>query len=162
MKPRPLFEESQYLGFNKMALLRNLVFVLFCFLAYYLTEEREKYGDLFFFTGAAILGLSIVFLFVRHLRTRVYPGHLELDGLWSMRKVRIDFAAITGCEETAYSKYRFNNPAYNLHRNGVIRFFTTGRGAVRLTAKDGLQYLVGTQRAGELCRVIRERIAVNG
>jgi hypothetical protein len=157
MKTHPLFEEKQYLGFNKMALMRNLIFVLFCFVAYYWTEEREENGDLFFLVGCAILVLSIVFLFVKHLHTRVFDEYLELDGIWSTRKVKIDLRSIRQCEKTAYSQYWINNPAYNLHIRGVIRFYTSGREAVRLTDKDGLMYLIGSQRSDELCRIIRER-----
>jgi len=158
MNAKPLYEEKQYLGFNKMALMRNLVFVLFCFVAYYWTEEREENGDILFLVGCSILVVSMIFLFVKHLHTKVFDDYMELDGIWTTRKVKIDLKSITRCERTKYSNYWINNPAYNLHIRGVIRFYTTGNEAVRLTDKDGLQYLIGSQRADELCRVIRERI----
>ena len=159
MNDKPLFEEKQYLGFNKMALMRNMVFVLFCFVAYYWTEEREENGDLFFLVGCSILVITIILMLVKHLHTKVFDSYMELDGIWTTRKVKIDFNSITRCEKTNYSKYWINNPAYNLHIRGVIRFYTSGRQAVRLADKEGLQYLIGTQRADELCRVIDERIS---
>jgi hypothetical protein len=161
MKKGLLFEEKQYLGFNKPALMRNLVFVLFCFIAYYWTEEREVNGDLFFLVGCSILVLAIVFLFVKHLHTKVFADHMELDGIWTTRKVKIDFGSIVKCEKTAYSPYFINNPAYNLHIKGVIRFYTSGRFAVRMVDKTGLEYLVGSQRADELCKVVNERMVGN-
>lgn len=154
-----LFEEKQYLGFNKLALMRNLVFVLFCFVAYYWTEEREENGDLFFLVGCSILVISIILLFVKHLQTRVYNGYIELDGIWSTRKVKIDLGNIVKVEKAPYSTYWINNPAYNLHIRGVIRFYTTGKDAVQLTDKDGLQYLIGSQRANELYKILSAAIA---
>ena len=153
-----LFEEKQYIGYNKQALLRNLVFVLFCFVAYYWTEEREKNGQLFFLVGISLLVISILLLFIKHLHTRVYESYMELNGIWSTRKVKIDFSSIVKVEKTIYSTYWINNPAYNLHIRGVIRFYTSGNQAIRMTDKDGLQYLIGSQRADELSRIIASRI----
>lgn len=153
-----LFEEKQYLGYNKLALLRNLVFVLFCFLAYYWTEERELNGNLFFVLGISILVLSIIFLFVKHLHTKVYTGSLELDGIWTTRKVKIPLINIVKVEKTNYSQYWLNNPVYNLHIKGVIRFYTMGKEAVRMVDKDGLEYLIGSQKSEELFRVIQSQI----
>lgn len=153
-----LFEEKQYLGYNKLALLRNTVLALFCFVAYYYTENREEFGDLFFVVGIAILVISVVFLFVKHLHTRVYKGSLVLDGIWTTRKVKIDLNSIMKAERTPYSQYMINNPVYNLHIKGVDRFYTMGKDAVRLTDKDGLVYLIGSQKADELYRVISSQI----
>lgn len=153
-----LFEEKQYLGYNKLALLRNMVFVLFCFIAYYWTEEREQNGDLFFLVGCAILVISIILLFVKHLHTKVYKESMELDGIWTTRKVKIDLNSIIKAEKTRYSSYWINNPVYNLHIKGVIRFYTMGKDAIQLTDKDGLVYLIGSQRVDELHRLISSHI----
>ncbi|MEP7167788.1 MAG: hypothetical protein ABI855_00300 [Bacteroidota bacterium] len=153
-----LFEEKQYLGYNKLGLVRNLVLVLFCFVAYYYTENRDQSGDLFFVLGISILVLSIVFLFVKHLYTKVYPGSIVLDGIWTTRKVKIDLSSIVKAEQAPYSQYHLNNPVYNLHIKGVVRFYTMGKQAVRLTDKDGLVYLIGSQKAEELHRVISSQI----
>ena len=53
-----LFEEKQYLGYNKLSFLRRMVLALFCFLAYYWSEEQNKSGELFFFMGIAIIVIS--------------------------------------------------------------------------------------------------------
>ena len=156
-----LFEEKQYLGYNKFALARNLVLSLFCFVAYYYTENREEFGDLFFVLGVSILVLSILFLFVKHLHTKIYPGSILLDGIWTTRKVKIDLSSIVKIERTPYSQYMLNNPVYNLHIKGVIRFYTMGNDAIKLTDKDGLVYLIGTQKAEEFYRIINSQFGHN-
>jgi hypothetical protein len=153
-----LFEEKQYLGFNKLGLFRNMVFVLFCFVAYYWTEEREQNGNLFFAVGIAILVLSILFLFVKHIHTKIYPGSVILDGIWTTRKVKIDLNSIVTVERTKYSPYHLNNPVYNLHMKGVVKFYTVGNEAIKLVDKDGLVYLIGTQKADEFYRIVHEQI----
>jgi hypothetical protein len=153
-----LFEEKQYLGYNKFGLLRALVLTLFCFVAYYYTENREQFGDLFFVLGVSILVLSIIFLFVKHLHTKVYKGSIVLDGIWTTRKVKIDLNSIVKAERIPYSKYHLNNPVYNLHIKGVVRFYTMGKDAVKLTDKDGLIYKIGSQKTEELHRVISSQI----
>ena len=46
----------------------------------------------------------------------------------------------------------------NLHFKCTIRFYTRGRDAVELTDKDGLIYLIGSQKAEELSRVINNKL----
>jgi hypothetical protein len=153
-----LFEEKQYLGYNRYALLRNLVLILFCFVAYYYTENREQFGDLFFVLGVSLLVISIILLFVKHIHTKVYPGSIVLDGIWTTRKVKIDLNGIVKAERVPYSQYHLNNPVYNLHRKGVVKFYTMGKDAVRLTDKDGLVYLIGSQKTEELYRIISSQM----
>jgi hypothetical protein len=153
-----LFQEKQFIGYNKYGLLRSFVLVLFCFVAYYYTENREQFGDLFFVLGISILIFAIVFLFVKHLHTKVYPGSIVIDGIWTTRKVKIDLNSIVKAERVPYSQYHLNNPVYNLHIKGVVRFYTMGKEAVKLTDKDGLVYLIGSQKAEELHRVISSQI----
>ena len=45
------FTEKQYLGLNKMSFFRRMALSIFCFLAYYWSENHDKSGDLFFFLG---------------------------------------------------------------------------------------------------------------
>ena len=153
-----LFEEKQYLGYNKYALMRNIVLAVFCFVAYYYTENREEFGDLFFVLGISILVLSATFLFVKHLHTKVDSGSIVLDGIWTTRRVKIDFNSIVKAERIPYSQYHLNNSVYNLHRKGVIRFYTLGNEAVKLTDKDGLTYIIGSQKAEELNRIINSQL----
>jgi len=81
-----------------------------------------------------------------------------LDGLWTTRLVKIDLNSIVKVEKGSYSRYFFNNPVYNLHKKGTIRFFTSGNDAIHLTDRDGLVYIIGSQRVNELERAIREEM----
>jgi hypothetical protein len=154
-----LFLERQFLGFNKYSILRRMVLALFCFIAYYFTEDREKNGDILFLLGVVLLIISIITLFVLHLTTRIYFDCIELDGLWTTRKVKIELSSIAKIEKTPYSNYLLNNPVYNLHIKGTVRFYTSGKDAVQITDKDGLIYRIGTQKQEELYRILTEKTA---
>lgn len=158
MDTQVLFEEKQYLGYNKYSILRRTVLALFCFIAYYYTESREKNADLLFLVGILITVISVILLFILHLHTRVYEDHIMLDGLWTTKKVKIELRSIVAAEKITLGRNMLNNPVYNLHYKGSIRFFTGGKEAVKLTDKDGLVYLVGSQKADELYRLVKDKI----
>ncbi|HYH57121.1 MAG TPA: hypothetical protein VD772_10940, partial [Anseongella sp.] len=91
-----------------------------------------------------------------HFKTSVYPDAVELDGFWSTRKVKISLDSITNAEKINYSRFMLNNPVYNLHTKGTIRFYTRGREAVKLTDRDGLEYIIGSQLAGDLLAAVKK------
>jgi hypothetical protein len=168
-----LFEERQYLGSNKYSLFARIVLAIFCFVAYYWSENPKPVdvsgitigsypaqnipnsGALFFVMGIVVLLLSAILVFVLHIKTVVKPGEIIINGLWTARIVKIPSGNIAEIKIKPYSQYSLNRPAYNLHKNGVIRFYTWGSNAVEITDKEGLKYLVGTQRPGELAEAIR-------
>ena len=152
------FIEKQYLGLNKMALTRRLALAIFCFIAYYWRENHDKSGELYFVIGTSILVFSILLFFVLHFETKVFNGSIILDGLWTSRKIKIDTASLVSARKVNYSKYIINRAVYNLHLKGTIRFYTRGANAVELTDKDGLIYLIGSQKADELSRVISNKL----
>ena len=152
------FIEKQYLGLNKMSLTRRMTLAIFCFVAYYWSETQDKEGELYFFIGIAIMIISILLLFILHFKTQVKNGSIILDGLWTSRKIKIDTRSIVSAKKVQYSKYFFNRAVYNLHLKGTIRFYTRGIDAVELIDKDGLVYLIGSQKAEELTRVIQEKL----
>ncbi len=152
------FIEKQYLGLNKMALTRRLALALFCFIAYCWRESHDKSGELYFAIGIAIIIFSILLFFVLHFETKVFNGSIILDGLWTSRKVKIDILSLVSAKKANYSKYLINRAVYNLHVKGTVRFYTRGDEAVELTDKDGLTYLIGSQRAAELSRVINNKL----
>ena len=170
-----LFEEKQYIGYNKWSILWRTVLALFCFLLYYWSENPkpvdvsvinipsspvdENSGQLFFLMGLVLMLLSLIMIFVLHLHTKVEGNQLILDGLWTSRKVKIDLGNIVDVKQVKYSKYLLNRPVYNLHFKNKIRFFTQGNDAVELTDRQGLKYRIGSQKAAELCKIIRDRIA---
>ena len=152
------FIEKQYLGLNKVALTRRLGLSIFCFIAYYWRESFDKSGDIYMSIGIAIIIFSILLFFVLHFETKVFNGSIILDGLWTSRKVKIDILSLISAKKVKYSKYIINRAVYNLHVKGVIRFYTGGENAVELTDKDGLIYLIGSQKAEELNRIINNKL----
>jgi len=152
------FFEKQYLGLNKVSLGSRLALATFCFLMYYWRENINKEGELFFFTGIAIILFSVLLFFVLHFQTQVFNGNIILDGLWTSRKIKIDTSSIVSAEKVNYSKYIINFPVYNLYYKGTIRFYTRSMDAVKLTDKDGLIYMIGSQRAEELCQVVNKKL----
>ena len=152
------FLEKQYLGLNKMSFFRRMALAIFCFVAYYWSENHEKSGELFFFLGIFILVISALLVFVLHFETKIINDSIILDGLWTSRKVKIDINSIKSCQKVSYSRFFLNRSVYNLHYKKSIRFFTRGKDAVELTDQDNLIYLIGSQKAEELERSINNII----
>jgi len=152
------FMEKQYLGREWIPISIRLVMAIFCFVVYFFTGDRERNSDLLLVVGFGILIISVLMGFLLHFRTRVQNKSVMLDGLWTTRLVKIDLNSIVKVEKGTYSRYFFNNPVYNLHKKGTIRFFTSGNDAIHLTDRDGLVYIIGSQRVNELERAIREEI----
>lgn len=157
MTPHIRFYEKQYLGrdYNRISI--RLVMALFCFAAYFFSENDAN-ADLFLVVGSGILVLSVLMMFLMHFRTRVQNQSVILDGLWTTKLVKIDLETIVKVERLPYSKYLINNPVYNLHKNGTIRFYAGGKDAVHLTDNDGFTYVVGSQHANELLLAIKEAL----
>src|ERR1035437_7643044 len=160
-KDNLLFEEKQYIGFNKWAIIWRTVLALFCFLLYYWSENpkpvdvsvieipsspvNEGSGQLFFLMGIIIMVLSLILIFVLHIHTKVIGNSLIIDRLWTSRKVKIDLGSIVEVKKTKYSRYLLNRPVYNLHFKNKIRFFTQGNYAVDFSDKAGLNYRIASQ-----------------
>jgi hypothetical protein len=163
MSKNALFQERQTLGSMKFWRTRRFVLALFCFAAYFVSEERnrDQEADLFLVVGAGILLISILFIFLTHYRTVVENGSLILTGLWSTKKVKIDLSSIRSTEIVKYSPFMINNPVYNLHKKGTIRFYAYGKYAVKLTDKDGLEYVIGSQDPIEFNNVLKGLIGKN-
>jgi heme/copper-type cytochrome/quinol oxidase subunit 4 len=155
MSDKSVFTEKQYLGREFIPLTIRLVLAMFCFAAYFFTDERERNGDLLVVVGFAIIIISIIMGFLLHFRTRVENKSVMLDGLWTTKLVKIDLNGIVKVEKGSYSRYMFNNPVYNLHTKGTIRFFTSGNEAIHLTDRDGLLYIIGSKHPNEFLRAIQ-------
>jgi heme/copper-type cytochrome/quinol oxidase subunit 4 len=155
MSDKSVFTEKQYLGREFIPLTIRLVLAMFCFAAYFFTDERERNGDLLVVVGFAIIIISIIMGFLLHFRTRVENKSVMLDGLWTTKLVKIDLNGIVKVEKGSYSRYMFNNPVYNLHTKGTIRFFTSGNEAIHLTDRDGLLYIIGSKHPNEFLRAVQ-------
>ncbi|MCX6295657.1 MAG: hypothetical protein NTX97_06250 [Bacteroidetes bacterium] len=172
MQDEILFEEKQYIGYNKWSILWRTVLAMFCFILYYWSENPkpinvvvvdipsspvdENSGQLFFLMGIILMTLSLLLIFVLHIHTKIIGNSLILDGLWTSRKVKIDLYSIVEVKKVKYSKYFLNRPVYNLHFKNKIRFFTQGNEAIELTDKDGLKYRIGSQKPDELFKIVVE------
>jgi hypothetical protein len=158
MSDKSVFVEKQYLGREWIPITIRLVLAMFCFAAYFFTDERERNGDLLAIVGFVIIIISIIMGFLLHFSTRVIKKSILLDGLWSTRRVKIDLNSIVKVEKGSYSRYLFNNPVYNLHTKGTIRFYAAGNDAIHLTDRDGLVYIIGSQHANEFLRAIKSEM----
>lgn len=158
MTTKPTFTEKQYLGRDLNRISIRVVMIIFAFAAYFVTENRDKNGELFLIVGFAILIVSILMLFMVHYKTTVINKSIILDGLWTTKLVKIDLNSIVKVEKRPYSSYLLNNPVYNLHQKGKIRFYAGGKDAVSLTDRDGLEYIIGTQCQDELEHAIIEEM----
>lgn len=158
MSDKSVFVEKQYLGREWIPITIRLVLSLFCFAAYFFTDERERNGDLLAIVGFVIIIISIIMGFLLHFSTHVINKSILLDGLWSTRRVKIDLNSIVKVEKGTYSRYLFNNPVYNLHTKGTIRFYAAGNDAIHLTDRDGLVYIIGSQHANEFLRAIKDEM----
>lgn len=171
-----LFEEKQFLGHNRLSIVIRTALTLFCFLGYYWSEnpkpvqvafmkigsypldDNGDIGRMFFILGICVLILSAALTFVLHIQTTVYRGYIVLDGFWTSRKVKIDLATVTHVRKSRYKKNIWRRAVYNLHNNGVIRFYTSGEDFVELTDKAGFTYRIGSQKARELYNVLKQEL----
>ena len=169
-----IFEEKQFNGQNRHSILRRLLLAVFCFVAYYWSENpkpvnleifrlgsypgNDHSGRLFFILGLCILAFSAILLFIPHMKTSVSSTSIIIDGFWSARRVRIDLKGISAVRRIKLKPSVFNRPVYNLHSKGRIRFYSYGNDAVELTTRDGLIYRIGTQRPGELVKILQPMI----
>lgn len=160
MEKQAVFVEKQFLGRDYFRISIRMVMALFCFAAYFITEERERNGDLFLVVGCGIIIASILMMFMLHYRTTVKNKSVILDGLWTTRLVKIDLNSIVHVERKLYNSFIINNPVYNLHQKGKVRFYAGGREAISLTDRDGLEYIIGTQNPGELEYAVKREMGI--
>ena len=155
---KTVFVEKQYLGREFIPITIRLVLAMFCFAAYFFTDERERNGDLLVVVGFAIIIISIIMGFLLHYSTTVENKSIRLSGLWTARVVKIDLNGIVKVEKGLYSRYLFNNPVYNLHTKGTILFYAAGNDAIHLTDRDGMVYIIGSQHVNEFLRAIKDEM----
>lgn len=160
------FEEKQYLGFNAYSALRRITLAIFCFLAYFFAEDETQLikvlpksnTEYFFYLGIFILLISAGLMFILHIHTTVHNSSVTLTGFWTARKVKINLSTIQSAKLIEVSKAGLSRPVYNLHFKGRIKFYTRGSEAVQLTDYDGTKYIIGSQKAGELLKVIQQKL----
>ena len=154
MNPPYNFVERQYLGRDMTWISVRMILALFCFIVYYLNMDHLPSRQLFFIVGSCIIVVSIIMMYLVHYKTAVTDQNVVLSGLWTTSLVKIDLSSIVKVEKREYSNFVINNPVYNLHKNGKIRFYAGGKEAVWLTDRDGLVYIIGTHKQEELYSAI--------
>ncbi|UEG53897.1 hypothetical protein LLH06_02775 [Mucilaginibacter daejeonensis] len=155
---KPVFLEKQYLGREWIPVTIRLVLAMLCFAVFFFTDPNERNADLLVVVGFAIVIISIILGFVVHFSIKVQNGSILLNGLWTTKLVKIDLNSIVKVEKGTYSRYLVNNPVYNLHSKGTIRFYTAGNEAIHLTDRDGLVYIIGSQHCNEFYRAIESEM----
>ncbi|MVN90720.1 hypothetical protein [Mucilaginibacter aquatilis] len=156
---KPVYIEKQYLGREWIPVSIRLVLAMLCFAIFFFTDTNERNADLLVVVGFAIVIISVILGFVVHFTTRVQNGSILLNGLWTTKLVKIDLNSIVKAEKGQYSRYLVNNPVYNLHSKGTIRFYTAGSEAIHLTDRDGLIYIIGSQHSNDFLRAIDNEMA---
>ncbi len=164
------------MGHNRLSIVIRSLFTLFCFVAYYWSENPKpvqvsifkigsypieninESGLIFFIIGICILVFSTGLTYVLHIQTTVYNGFLILDGFWTARKVKIDLKNIVSIRRSRYKKNILRRAVYNLHNKGVIRFYTSGEEFIELIDNDGFTYRIGSQKTPELFKVLKKQI----
>jgi hypothetical protein len=172
-RPEILFEEKQYLGHNRLSIVIRTILALFCFIAYYWSENPKPVqlsfvhigsypihnsvtsGTIFFIMGISILVLSAALTYVLHIKTTVYKGYMILEGFWTSRLVKIDLNNVVNLRKSRYKKSIFRRTAYNLHNLGIIRFYTSGESFVEINDQAGFVYRIGSQRTQELFNILK-------
>ncbi len=178
MTEKPIFEEKQYMGHNRLSMIWRSILALFCFLGYYWSENPKPVqvsiirigyypaldlpnsGTIFFLVGVFILVLSMILTYVLHTHIRVFSDYILIDGFWTARRVKINLHAIIHIRKSKYKKHIFRRAVYNLHSKGVIRFYTSGRDFIELRDESGFTYRIGSQRTPELYTILKKQIAI--
>ncbi|MCU0360342.1 MAG: hypothetical protein MUF75_06415 [Bacteroidia bacterium] len=174
-----LFEEKQYLGHNRLSISIRTLLAIFCFTAYYWSENPnpvqvsfftlgsypikaiDNSGLIFFVLGISLLLLSSLLTFVLHTHIKVFRDYLVIDGFWTSRRVKIEFRGIKRLRKSRYKKNSLRRAVYNLHNLGIIRFYTSGEEFVEISDREGFTYRIGSQRAAELHKILKEQIKIN-
>ena len=150
------YDEKQSLGYNSYSNSRRTVLAIFCFVAYYYTENRSDDADLLFVVGIFILVLSLALLFVTYLRISLTETEITLSNLWNNKKIKLPYSEIQSIESTIYSKYHLNNPAFNVHQAGQIKFYAAGSLAVKIGLNNGDSYLIGSYHPDRIIQIVKE------
>ncbi len=171
-----IFEERQFMGHNRLSIIWRTVITLFCFVGYYWSENPKPVkisiinigyypalsipnsGQIFFILGVLILILSSFLTYILHIHTKVYKDHIIIDGFWTARKVKINLNSIVHIRKSRYKKHIFRRAVYNLHSNGIIRFYTSGNEFVELKDESGFTYRIGSQKNTELYLLLKKQL----
>jgi hypothetical protein len=178
VKPTVYFSEKQYLGMNFFSIILRTIITLFCFVAYYWSEnpnpvytdignfrigsypakEIPKSGEIFFLLGNVVLLFSVLLIFIKHIKITITDNYLMIERLWSKSLIKIDLNTINYIKKVDIENVYLQRTVFNVHKNNSIRFYTSGDEAIELVDKDNMRYSIGTAKAGEMAIVIEDFI----
>ena len=178
MKQPVYFIERQYLGMNFFSIILRTIITLFCFVAYYWSEnpnpvytdignfrigsypakEIPKSGEIFFLMGNAVLLFSVMLIFIKHIKLTINDNYIVIERLWSKTLIKIDLNSINYIKKVDIENVYLQRPVFNVHKNNTIKFYTNGDEAIELVDKDNMRYKIGTSKAGEMIMIIQEFI----
>jgi hypothetical protein len=85
---------------------------------------------------------------------------MVLDGFWTSRRIKIDLKNIVSMRKGRYKKNLLRRAVYNLHNNGVIRFYTSGEDFIELIDNTGFTYRIGSQKPQELFNILNGELKI--
>jgi|GEM_PF-59026 len=181
MQSNIYFKEKQYLGLNFFSIIVRTTIAVFCFVAYYWSEnpnpvytdignfrigsypakEIPKSGELFFLMGNFILFFSLLLIFITHLKITINQQYIIIERLWSKSRIKIDVHTINYVKAIEINNVYLQRPVFNLHKKDTIKFYTSGDEAVELVDKDNTRYYIGINKAGEFAQVVEKLMREN-
>jgi hypothetical protein len=99
MSEKAVFVEKQYLGREFIPITIRLVLAMFCFAAYFFTDESEHNGNLLVLVGFCHHHHLHHHGFFTALQYPVENKSIRLAGLWTARVVKIDLNSIVKAEK---------------------------------------------------------------
>jgi len=170
------FEEQQFHGLNKHSIVRRTLLSVFCFLAYYWSENPKpvevgniqigeypgdvRYGELFFVLGLGLLALSVILLFVPHMKVQITEKEITLQGKFPPRVVKIPLSSIQSVRKVHIRPSVFNRPVFNLLTRGRVRFYTWGNEMIEITSKEGKIFRIGTHKTNEFYNLLKTQVSM--
>jgi len=166
------------MGHNRLSMIWRTAIALFCFVGYYWSENPKpvevaifrigsypalhipESGKIFFLLGLLVLLFSVLLTYILHIHTKVFDNYLVIDGFWTARRVKINLDTIIHIRKSKYKKHFFRRTVYNLHSQGIIRFYTSGNEFVEITDNTGFTYRIGSQKATELYHLLKKRLHI--
>ncbi len=166
------------MGHNRLSMIWRTGIALFCFVGYYWSENPKpvdvaifrigsypaldipQSGQIFFLLGLLVLLFSVMLTYILHIHTKVYNTYLVIDGFWTARRVKINLDTIVHVRKSKYKRHFFRRTVYNLHSQGIIRFYTSGNEFVEIKDNTGFTYRIGSQKASELYHLLKKQLHI--
>lgn len=174
-----LYEEKQYIGQNRLGQILRLIFAMLCFIAYYWSENPKPVkiiiikigsypiqhiphsGTIFFWLGSFILLLSLVFNFIYHFHLQIYPDKIFIKGMLTAKEVHIYIRDIKQIKVKVLRYPFLRSIRFNLKKKNKVHFYTSGNKVLDIEMHNGEKYVIGTNNARWIKKMLMEIISSN-